>query len=252
MALAGKKVALAECRLADELAALFTHAGAHPVHVPLVAILDAPDAPLIAWITALAAGTFSYTLFLTGEGVRRRHTCAQRAGLDAEYRAGLARTRIITRGPKPVVALRELDVKQFASASKPTTDGVIETLRDYDLAGQTVGVQRYVAENAPLSTFLLEREAVEWAVLPYVYAPDSATEQVVALIEGLIAGQYDVLVITSSPQIARLKEVADERGLSAGLEQALTTTPVAAVGPIAPTRCGRRATAWPSCPNKDS
>jgi uroporphyrinogen-III synthase len=234
MELTGKTIALAECRQADELARLFEKEGATPLRVPLIAIHDQPDeAVVLRWLDQLEAGQFDYLVLLTGEGVRRLHGFAKRNNREAEYVAALSRTILITRGPKPVRALKELGLSTYKVAEKPTTEGVIATLSKEVLAGKQVGVQLYSPENVPLSTFLKEQGATEHAVLPYVYAPDSDTDHVVQLIERMERGEIDMFVVTSSPQISRLQEVAKERHLEASLDLALKQTPIAAIGPIA-------------------
>ncbi len=91
----------------------------------------------------------------------------------------------------------------------------------------------YSEENPPLMEFLRAAGANAWPVLPYVYAPKADDERVVDLIGRMSRGEVDVLVITSSPQVERLYEVAAERGLGAELRQGLERTKVAAVGPVA-------------------
>src|SRR5262245_16698217 len=109
MSLQGRTIALAEGRQLEELAALLEREGARTLRCPLVNILDAPDpAPLVEWLRELIAGRFGYVIFFTGEGVRRLLGLAERQGLRDSIVAALAKTRTVTRGPKPVQALREL------------------------------------------------------------------------------------------------------------------------------------------------
>jgi uroporphyrinogen-III synthase len=48
----------------------------------------------------------------------------------------------------------------------------------------------------------------------------------------MAGGAIDALVLTSSPQVERLVEVAEERGLQDALQQAWQRTRIAAVGPV--------------------
>lgn len=234
MSLQGKKIALAESRQAAELARLFEKEGAKPELYPLVAILDIDDvAPLIEWIHLLAEGSFAFTVFTTGEGVRRLHAAAQRNGVEDRFLQGLANTKIVTRGPKPVQALKELGITPYRIAERPTTEGVIATLGNEQLMETAVGVQHFSEANPALSRFLAERGAAEHAVRPYVYAPDCDSEKVAELVRKMAAGAFDLLVITSSPQIVRMQMVAKEKGLVDELKKGMDRTLVAAVGPIA-------------------
>ncbi len=106
--LEGYRVALAEGRQLDELAAMLEAEGAVPLRHPLVNILDAPDqTPVNAWLDQLIAGQFDLVIFFTGEGVTRLLEAADRLGLKAEVLAALSQAPILTRGPKPVRALKK-------------------------------------------------------------------------------------------------------------------------------------------------
>jgi uroporphyrinogen-III synthase len=231
--LTGRTIALAEGRQLEELAQMLEKEGATTLRCPLLSILDAADpAPVVAWLRELIADRFALVVLLTGEGLRRLLSLAEREGLRDAVIAALARTQTVTRGPKPAKALKEINLSPTHVAEAPTTDGVIATLRTHDLKSVTVGVQFYSPSNPPLVEFLESVGAVVQTVLPYVYAPATDADHVAELIQKLAAGQIDVLVFTSSPQIDRLFEVAQEKGLEPMLRQGLERTRVAAVGPI--------------------
>jgi uroporphyrinogen-III synthase len=231
--LTGRRVALAEGRQLEELADLLARDGATPLRYPLLSILDAPDPePVVAWLRELTADRFAYVVFMTGEGVRRLLGFADRAGLRDAVLAALGRTKTVTRGPKPVQALKEVGLAPALIAAVPTTDGVIATLRPEPLRGRHVGVQMYSETNPPLTDFLAAVGATAHPVLPYVYAPSADADRVVGLIDQMAAGGVDAVVFTSSPQVTRLYEVARERGKEETLADGLRRTCVAAVGPV--------------------
>lgn len=233
MSLKGRTIALAEGRQLEELAALLEKEGAKALRYPLISILDAPDpAPVVAWLRELIDERFDYVVLFTGEGLRRLLGFAERAGIRPEVEARLARVRIVTRGPKPVLALRELGLSPTLIATVPTTDGVIDCLRTEPLHGATVGVQLYRESNEPFRLFLQEAGAVVREVLPYVYAPAADAERIADLIGNMEQGSIDVLVFTSSPQVDRLFEVADAKQLRPALAAGLERVKVAAVGPV--------------------
>ncbi|MFL5340965.1 MAG: uroporphyrinogen-III synthase [Gemmataceae bacterium] len=231
--LEGLVVALAEGRQLEELAQLLEREGATALRCPLINIIDAPDErPVLAWLADLIANRFDYVVFFTGEGVNRLLGFADRAGWRADYIAALGRTRLITRGPKPVRALRELGVVPHKVAEAPTTDGVIATLRGEELQGKTVGIQLFGSPNPPLEEFLKSAGATAAVVLPYFYAPAVDSQRVADLIHRLAQGEVAALVFTSASQVDRLYEVATERKLESELATGLMRTKVAAVGPI--------------------
>lgn len=233
MSLANRTIALAEGRQLEELAAMLEKDGARVLRCPLVNILDPPDdGPVLAWLHALLAHHFSLVILLTGEGLRRLLACADRHGLHAQVIEALGRTRTVTRGPKPVRALKEVGLAPALIAQNPTTEGVIATLAAEALQGQTVGVQLYSDSNPPLTEFLASAGATVLTVQPYFYAPAADADRIADLMSQMDAGTVDAIVFTSSPQIDRLFEVANERGCHELLMRGLRKTKIAAVGPI--------------------
>jgi len=232
--LSGKRIAVPESRELDLFARMLEEQGAETLRCPLVAIRDLDDpAPAEAWLRRLIDGSFDDLILLTGEGLRRLMGVARRAGIEALAVAALGKLRTVTRGPKPVRALRELALKAGLSASEPTTAGVIATLKAENLTGRRVGVQLYPGNpNAALLDFLAQAGASADPVLPYTYASDAESDRVAALIAAMAAGQLDAIAFTSSPQIERLAEVARTRGITAQLRDGLARTKIASIGPV--------------------
>jgi uroporphyrinogen-III synthase len=239
--LTGKTIALAEGRQLEELAALVAREGATVVRSPMLNILDAPNAePVVAWLRKLVDGRFHYVVLLTGEGLRRLIGFADRAGFKDEAAAAFAKTKLVTRGPKPVQALKEIGLKPTLVAAAPTTDGVIATLKQEPIAGATVGVQLYSEGNPPLTDFLAAAGATVWAVQPYVYAPAAHADRVAELIADMADGKVDAIVFTSSPQVDRLYDVAAERKIDDVLKRGFERVRVASVGPVVTENLRRR------------
>src|SRR6185295_16544162 len=98
--LAQRTIALAEGRQLEELAQMLEKEGATTLRCPMLAILDAPDdAPVLAWIDRLEKNEFAWVILLTGEGLRRLLSCADRHGRRDAVIAALTKTRTLTRGP---------------------------------------------------------------------------------------------------------------------------------------------------------
>jgi len=232
--LSGKRVAVPESRELDLFARMLEEQGAQTLRCPLVAIRDLDDpAPAEAWLKRLIAGKFDDLILLTGEGLRRLIGIARRAGIEADTVAALSKLRTVTRGPKPVRALRELGLKAGLSAAEPTTAGIIATLARENLTGRTIGVQLYPGNpNAPLLDFLVQAGARADPVLPYAYASDADADRVAELIGAMADGKLDAVAFTGSMQLERLAEVARARGLDPQLRDGLTRTKIAAIGPV--------------------
>jgi uroporphyrinogen-III synthase len=249
--LAGRTVALAEGRQLEELAQMLEKEGATALRCPMVSILDAPDAaPVVAWLHELVAGRFDMVILMTGEALGRLVGFAGRAGLLAPFLAALGKTRTVTRGPKPVRALKEVGLTPSKIAESPTTEGVIATLRSEPLQGRTVGVTLYAQPNVPLVEFLEQAGAKVHTVMPYIYAPAADADRVVQLLERMERGEMEVLVFTSSPQVDRLYEVAAERGIEDLLQRGMDRTQVAAVGPVVAENLRQRGVRVAICPEQ--
>jgi uroporphyrinogen-III synthase len=223
-----------ETRELDLFARMLEERGGAVLRCPMVAIADAPDAaPIEAWIARVIGGGLDDVVLMTGEGLRRLRGFAQRAGTEPAFIAALRGLRKVTRGPKPVRALREIGLDADFAAATPTTEGVIATLRTLDLRDRRVGLQLY-PENAhqELLAFLAEAGAAADPVLPYVYGPAAGDQQVVDVIDAMAAGAVDVIAFTSAPQVRRLRDVAAARRAEARLDEALARTKVASVGPV--------------------
>jgi uroporphyrinogen-III synthase len=106
------------------------------------------------------------------------------------------------------------------------------------------------AENPPLASYILSRGATVASVQPYVYAPASDAEKVADLIGSMSQENVDLLVITSSPQVDRLFDVAAQRGLDDTLKLGFSKTRVAAVGPVAAQSLESRGVHVEICPEQ--
>ena len=239
--LANRRIALAECRELDLLAQMLEREGAETVRCPIVAIQDAPESlPVEAWIRRIIAGECDDLILYTGEGIRRLVGFAERAGLRDDFVAALGRVRKLTRGPKPVRALRKIGLSPDIAAKVPTTEGIIATLEGEDLRERSVGVQIYGQEPIlKLVAFLEGRGALVDTVAPYVYTSEADDSRIEALIRELGEGRIEAIAFTSSPQVQRLASVAEKAGLAETLRQGLERTKVAVIGPVAANELAR-------------
>lgn len=233
MPLHGRTIALAEGRQLEELAQMLEKEGAAALRCPLLSIIDQPDhAAVIDWLHELIAGKFTHIVLLTGEGLRRLLGFAERDGKYDQTIFALSRVKTITRGPKPVQALKQIGLTPGKVAHPPTTDGVIEALKQESLNGACVGVQLYCETNPPLTDYLASAGAITRTVLPYIFAAASDGDRVALLIQKMANGEVDALVFTSSPQVDRIYEMAADRNLEEQLKRGLQRVKIAAVGPI--------------------
>jgi uroporphyrinogen-III synthase len=232
--LSGRRIVVPETRELGQLVRMLEERGAEAVPCPMIAIRDAPDpAPVEAWLRRFAGGACDDLVLMTGEGLRRLLGFARRLGLEPAFLNALGATRKITRGPKPVRALREIGLAADVPADEPTTEGVIAALGRHDLSARRVGVQLYPDNaNERLLKFLKSAGAEPDPVLPYIYASESDDARVIAVIAEMAAGRIDAIAFTSAPQVRRFRDVARASGREAELLQGFERIAVAAVGPI--------------------
>lgn len=229
-----RTIAIPESRQQDVLADLLVRRGATVLRCPLIAIKDSLDEQAIEkWMATMIAGKFDDFIILTGEGMRRLEGFAERFDCQQDWHRALTGVRKIVRGPKPVRELRKLQLHADLAGAAPTTDGIIESLQDADLAGRHVAVQLYGSDpNEKLINFLQDKGAMVSTVAPYIYATESDQEQVVALIHRLAEGTVDAILFTSQPQYKHLANVAKKNGLEKLLEMGLEVTIIGAIGPV--------------------
>jgi uroporphyrinogen-III synthase len=233
--LTSRVIAVPETRALDLFCDMLEQRGATAMRCPMVRIRDASDkAPVEAWLDRFVLDPPQIMIFYTGEGLMRLVGFAERMGCDERFVAALSIVRKVTRGPKPVKALRSIGLDTNLRAVRPTTDGLVETLQSEDFDGQRVGVQLYPDHKAqPLLDLLDKAGASIDPVTPYRYIPAKESTEAAHLIERMGQAAVDLIAITSMAQVNHLFDVAVALGLEDALAEGLAQTDVASVGPVA-------------------
>ncbi len=226
------RILVPESRELDLFARMLEEEGAVALRCPLVQIADLEDTSQAEdWIEQLIAAPFDFTVLLTGDGLRKLIDLSGEKRDDFIH--ALAKSRIVTRGPKPARALREIGLVPALTASEPTSAGILDTLKKKNLQGRRIGVQLYPCDGTPpLVEGLCGLGAQVFVVTPYRYVAEAEADQVIRAIDELAAGKIDLIAFTSSAQIDRLFAVARQHRREQLLMDALARTPIAAVGPV--------------------
>jgi uroporphyrinogen-III synthase len=226
------RILVPESRELDVFARMLEEEGAIALRCPLVQTVDLDDTGEAQdWIGRLITAPFDFTVLMTGVGLRKLVSLSGKR--EADFIRALASSRIVTRGPKPVRALREIGLVPALSAAEPTSAGILKTLEREKLEGRRVGIQLYPSDApVPLVKSLRGLGAEVFPVTPYRYTAEAKNEQVVEVIKDLAAGRIDLIAFTSSAQINRLFEVAAQAYIEQRLIDGLRRTPIAAVGPV--------------------
>jgi len=227
-------VATLEHRYAKEFSALFERLGATVHTCPLLEEKPVENRDeLQEFVRHVIGGSLDIMIFLTGVGARFLVAESESMGVKQDFIAALGRLTIVVRGPKPVTALRQLGVHIDVIPDNPTTEGVVEALRNRDLQGRNVGVQLYGTPNPQLVSALEAKGATVKPIQVYAYGTASDSTAVNALITRIVDGQIQVVVFTSAPQVRMLFEFASKLGVTGALEKALkSSVTIASIGEV--------------------
>ena len=246
---AGLRVLALESRRGPELAKLIATYGGEPVVAP--AMREVPlesNKEALAFAAGLLAAEFDMVIFLTGVGARALLSVVETAYKRDEYIAALQRVSVVPRGPKPVAVLRELGVTPAITVPEPNTwrelllglDEAGATREELRLRGARVAVQEYGVPNPELLAGLFERGAQVTRVPVYQWALPEDLAPLHAAIRTLAAGEIDVVLFTTSVQVAHLFQVAAEMNLEESMRQGLSRAIVASIGPTTSEELQRR------------
>ncbi|MBI2891554.1 MAG: uroporphyrinogen decarboxylase [Nitrospirae bacterium] len=231
----GLSVVSFESRMADEAVLLIRKYGGQPISAP--SLREVPlevNTEALEFAERLMKGHVDVVLFLTGVGTRAViRIASSRHDREAFLRA-LAGATVVTRGPKPIVALGEVGLKPTVTVPEPNTwRDVLATLdRRLDVRGKVVAVQEYGRANAELLAGLRDRGAEVFRVPVYQWALPEDTAPLVHALRGIAEGAADVLLFSNAAQVDHVLEVAREEGLEASIRESMERLVVASIGPI--------------------
>ena len=217
------------------MAALVSTYGGLPVLAPALREVPLESNPeAVALAEALARGDVDCVVFLTGVGTRALLDVVDRAGSREAFVAALGRTKVVARGPKPLAVLRELKVPVWVTAPEPNTWRELLAALDAtgeSLGGQRVAVQEYGVSNPDLLEGLEARGARVTRVPVYRWALPEDVAPLRSAVSSLIAGDIDVVLVTTATQVAHLFQIADAMGQAEAVRESLRRVVVASIGP---------------------
>lgn len=237
---AGLRVLALESRRAAELAKLISNYGGEPVVAP--AMREVPldsNTEALSFAEALLAGKFDIVIFLTGVGARAVLSVAETKYPRDDFIAALQRVKVVPRGPKPIVVLRELGVTPALTVPEPNTWR--ELLRTLDeaanaqpalrLRGARIALQEYGVSKPELIAGLTERGAIVTRVPVYQWALPENTSPLECAIQEIAAGSINVIFFTTGVQLTHLFQMAATMKLEELMRQGLRRAIVASIGP---------------------
>ena len=232
----GLRVLTFESRRASELASLISTYGGKPMLAP--ALREVPldsNAEALEFSAALMRGEFDITIFLTGVGTRTLADVIEPHYPRAVFSQALRGTRVVARGPKPLAALRELQVPVWACAPEPNTwREVIASIDDKlggPLTGVRIAVQEYGVANHELLDALRARGAQVTRVPVYRWALPENLEPLKDAVSAIADGRVDIVLFTTGVQLVHLWQIVEEMQREEDVRRGLRRAVVVSIGP---------------------
>ena len=233
--LAGLKVVSFESRRAKEIAELVRRYSGEPITAPAMREISlSENHAALEILPQLEAGQFDLLILMTGVGTRTLNELLLTKHSQEKIVAALRKTRLVTRGPKPVAALKELGLQPDITVPEPNTwREVLATIEQaVDLQGKRVALQEYGIPNPELVAGLQRRSASVETFAIYKWALPEDIDPLRAAIKKISNGEAGVALFTNGAQVDHLFQVAIEDGSEEELRSALKKIVVGSVGPV--------------------
>jgi uroporphyrinogen-III synthase len=230
-----KQVAILEARLGEQLAGLVASRGGVPFHAPALAELpDLDPQAIAALVKSLETHPAKLAVFQTGVGTKALFAATDGLGLTKKFLDLLSGMQVAARGPKPTGALRQRGVRIDRSAADPfTTHEILDCIRDIELKGARVIVQRHGSANRELDAALEARGAEVIEIPTYRWSLPRDTARLEELVIRLERNEMHAVVFTNAEQFRNLSSIASRMGKIENLKKSLNHILVASIGPIA-------------------
>lgn len=233
----GLRVLSFESRRSKEIAQLISNNGGVPIVAPSTREVPAgPNDNERKFVRDILDQNFDAVIFMTGVGARALVEAAESICPRDEFVAGLRRTRVIVRGPKPSAVMREFNIPIALTVPEPNTWREIVQALDANhetvpLKGKRIAVQEHGEPSPQLYDALRERGAEVFPMHVYRWELPEDTAPLKAALKALANNEIDVVMFTSSVQFVHASRIAAEIGLSDRFLAALNRAMIASIGP---------------------
>src|SRR5512143_2578134 len=237
----GLRVLSLESRMAKEITRLIERHAGTPLVVPSVREIPIPlqdNGAVFRFGVKLILQQIDILILMTGVGTKALFEILQTRYPLAELIEALRKTITVTRGPKPLAALRALGVEANITVPEPNTwQDVIATLDYYrPVQGLKIVIQEYGVSNPDMIEDLKKRGADVFTVPIYRWALPEDTGPLRSAISEILDGKIDVLLITNAAQIDHLMQLVEQEGKTQLFTDACKNLIVASIGPTASER----------------
>jgi uroporphyrinogen-III synthase len=231
MSFAGKRVLSLESRRSSETAELIRRNGGEPFVAPSIREVPVEEnQPAFEFAHRLFAADFDMVIFLTGVGTRYLAKLIGTRYPPEQFTEALRKLTVVARGPKPLAALREINVPVAINVPEPNTWREIITAIQ-GRAERRIAVQEYGRPATELLEALRQRGADVTPVPVYQYGIPEDVRPLREAVSRLAEKSFDVALFTTSQQIPHLLEVAAQMHLESAVNEGLRKSVIASIGP---------------------
>jgi chromatin segregation and condensation protein Rec8/ScpA/Scc1 (kleisin family)/uroporphyrinogen-III synthase len=227
----GLRVLSLESRRAEEMATLIRKQGGEPFVAPSMreVPLDQHE-EVFQFAERLLRGDFDCVILLTGVGTRLLWKTLTARYPEDDLKSALQRLTVIVRGPKPSAAIRELGLVPNVQVPEPNTwRDVLAVMRDRPES--RLALQEYGKSNQDLLDGLISLGKQATPVRIYGWDLPEDTGPLRQAAAKLIAGDFDVVLLTTSTQIVNLMKIAEEEGIAKQVVESLQSCFIGSIGP---------------------
>jgi uroporphyrinogen-III synthase len=184
------------------------------------------------------AGRIDLLILLTGIGATTLFDLLKTSYSWPTVLTALQRCVLVTRGPKPVAALKAAGLQATLTVPEPNTwHDMMRTLDAHrPVKGLRVALQEYGVPNPDLVKALEQRGAEVFPVPIYKWALPEDLAPIRHALEEIVAGRVHVVLITNAIQVDHVMQVLEQDGKIAVFRAALQKMVVASIGPTASER----------------
>ncbi|HEX4209066.1 MAG TPA: uroporphyrinogen decarboxylase family protein, partial [Candidatus Binataceae bacterium] len=231
----GLRVIAFESRMAAEMRTLIERHGGRATVAPSMREVPLEDNhAALDWAERVLRGEFHCSIFLTGVGTRELFRVIESRYPHDQVVAALKQIMTVARGPKPVMAMRELGLMPTIVVPEPNTwrEVLAEVVQRIGPQGKRIAIQEYGVTNRDLIAGLEARGASVTVVPVYRWTLPLDREPLRAAIKQIAAAAADVVLFTSATQVTNVVQVAEADGLGEALREGFKRAVVASIGPV--------------------
>jgi uroporphyrinogen decarboxylase len=235
----GRRVVSFASRRAEEISDLIKQAGGKPLTAPSMREIPMErNTEAFQFAKSLFGGGIDALILMTGVGMRFLMKAIETEHDTEKFVDALRSVKIIAMGPKPVAALKELDLSPDYVVPEPYTwKELLTTLEaQYPVRDKRVALQEYGQSNPELIQGLEKRGAKITRVPLYRWELPENLEPLRQAIRDIISpdtGSVDFALFTSGIQARHLFQVAEMDGVRDTLQKAFQSICIGSVGPMA-------------------